>query len=216
MKHLLTLFCCLCAPALQASSLFYLTPPAPTVTVGDIFEEDLSIGPLPQEIMQPGNYGISDLYAFQVEVDFDPTVLQVTAVNEGTLLPDYASSIGTTTSWVPLIVDNVNGAALFFDTLIGAQFGADTSNGGTLLSIDFQAIAPSPGSTVSTSNVCLQNSQDDVPNGTCELSDSVIGTANLDATSVVQVDTPEPSTWSYFMVGATVLVIGRVRRRRVP
>jgi hypothetical protein len=215
MKNLLLILCCLsAAPALQASSLLFLSPSTSTVGVGDTFEVDLFIGDLTQYFVLPGGYTTSDLYAFQVEVDFDPNILQVTNVNEGTLLPDYASSIGTSTAWFGGIVDNVDGNAVVLDSLIGANYGAYTGNGGQLFSIDFQAIALSSSSTISISNVCMQNYHDDVPNGTCDLSDQVIGTSNLNATSVVQVTTPEPATWIYLAIGAAALAVGSVRRKR--
>jgi hypothetical protein len=220
MKQLTLILCSLCATALlDASSLVNFTPAATTVVVGDPLEVDLSIGPLPQVVVLPADYGISDLYAFEIEVDFDPTIFQVNGVNEGTLLPNYATAIATSTAWFSGIVDNVDGSVGYIaDTLVGASSGADTSQGGLLFSVDFQAIAPSAGSTISISNVCMQNYEDDVPNGTCELSEDVIGTDNLNATSIVEVDAaapvPEPASWIYGVITATVVLFGAVRRKR--
>lgn len=219
MKPLLLVLCALCfASALMADSTIYFTPSMTTVSVGETFEAGLSIGPLPQLIVitPTEEYGLADLYAFQVEVDFDPTVLQVTGVNEGTLLPDDAAAFGGTTLWLPGFIDNTGGSVSFIvDSLSGVPFGANTSQGGLLFSVDFQAIGTSTGTTVSLSNVCMQNSHD-VAVQTCDFSDRLIGNSSLATATVdVAVDpTPEPANWSYFAIGSVVLLLGTIRRRR--
>ena len=217
MKHILLILGALwLAPALQADSMVFFSPSTTTVAVGDTFEAGLSLGDIPQLIVFGPGYSLSDLYAFQVEVDFDPTVLQVIGVNEGTLLPNYAAATGATTLWLPGFIDNTGGSVSFIlDTLAGASNGADTSNGGLLFSVDFQAIGTSSGTTVSISNVCMQCAHDGSVQ-TCALSDDVIGTASLaSATINVAVSpAPEPSVWSYFAIGSVVLLFGSIRRNR--
>jgi hypothetical protein len=63
----------------------------------------------------------------------------------------------------------------------------------------------------------MQNYHDDVPNGTCELSDSVIGTANLSPTATVTVTpAPEPGSCGFLAICLAAMVLGRVRRKRRP
>ncbi len=217
MKHLLLLLGALCfAPTLTADSLVFFSPSTTTVSVGETFQAGLSLGDIPQLVVFGPGYSLSDLYAFQVEIDFDPTVLQVLDVNEGTLLPDYAASTGTTTLWLPGFIDNTGGSVSFIvDTLTGVSSGADTSKGGLLFSVDFQAIGTSPGTTVSLSNVCMQSAHD-VSVQTCALSDDVIGTSSLASATigVAVAPAPEPSSWIYFGIGSTVLLLGSLRRKR--
>jgi Cohesin domain len=105
----------------------------PTATMGGSFDVNIVID------------DALDLYAFQFDVTFDPSVLQATAVNEGALLPT-----GGATFFLPGVIDNSAGSiSANSDSLIG--FVPGVGGNGALISITFQAIA------VGTSALTLSN-----------------------------------------------------------
>lgn len=129
--------------------------------------------------------GSSDLYAFQFDVAYNPSLLQLVSINEGAFLPTAGS-----TFFIPGSIDNVAGNAVFtVDTLLGPGPGAAGS--GTLATLDFQAIGLGNGA-VSLSNVVLLDSN---------LND-IAFTANNGLVSAV----PEPRT--LIPVACGLLLIG--------
>lgn len=98
-------------------------PSAPTVTVGQTFTLSVDIS------------GAADLYAYQFDLGFDPTVLQAISVTEGAFL-----GTGGPTIFLPGTIDNVGGSITFnADILNGAVSGVNGS--GDLLDVTFQALA---------------------------------------------------------------------------
>jgi general secretion pathway protein D len=94
---------------------------------------------------------VSDLYDYEFDLAFDPTILQLTGVTEGPFL-----SSGGTTFFFPGIIDNTAGTVTFVaDTLIGPISGV--TGGGTLVDLNFHAISLG-GSDLTLSNVILQDS----------------------------------------------------------
>jgi hypothetical protein len=94
---------------------------------------------------------VSDLYAFQFDLSFDASLVQLLNISEGGFLP----SAGTT-MFVPGTIDNTTGSATgTADTLVGMIPGA--SGSGVLASFTFQRIAPGT-SPISLSNVVLLDS----------------------------------------------------------
>lgn len=88
---------------------------------------------------------VSDLYAFQFDIAFNPAVLELQDLTEGPFLP----SAGIT-SFIPGTVDNSSGTAVFtVDTLVGPIPGA--SGSGTLALLMFQP------KSVGTSQITLSN-----------------------------------------------------------
>jgi general secretion pathway protein D len=95
-----------------------------TVSQGATFSVDVNIS------------GATDLYAFQLDLSFDPSVLSATGVSEGSFLPS-----GGSTFFLPGTIDNVGGTITSnADTLLGAIPGV--SGSGTLIVFDFTALAP--------------------------------------------------------------------------
>ncbi|MGH9733798.1 MAG: cohesin domain-containing protein [Candidatus Acidiferrales bacterium] len=94
-----------------------------TVSQGDAFTVDANIE------------NATDIFDFQLDLNFDPAVLQADGVLEGTFL-----SGGGDTFCIPGVVDNTGGSITFnADTLLSAISGVD--GGGMLLQIDFNALA---------------------------------------------------------------------------
>lgn len=108
-----------------AASINVVGPPSPAV--GDTFTVEFKVA------------DITDLYAFQFDLSFDPTLLSAVSVSEGSFLLS-----GGMTFFVCGTIDNVGGTvAATADTLIGAIQGV-TGNG--LLAV-FQFTALAPGTT---------------------------------------------------------------------
>jgi hypothetical protein len=142
--------------------------------------------------------GAVNLYDFQLDLSFNPSVLSATGVSEGVFL-----SSGGATFFIPGTIDNTDGLiTLNADTLLTAISGV--SGGGTLLDFDFTAIG-SGTSGLGIQNVILQDS-----NGAI-LGDTVTnGSVTVQSGTVV---TPEPSSLLLFGMGALTLGLLLVKRR---
>lgn len=95
--------------------------------------------------------GITDLYAFQFDLSFDPQVLQANSINEGSFLASGGSTV-----FIPGTIDNnagmISGNA---GTLVGNVPGV--SGTGNLIVLQFTALAPGT-ATISLKNVVLLDS----------------------------------------------------------
>jgi general secretion pathway protein D len=107
----------------EAAPMFLGVNPG-TAVQGNSFQVDVAVT------------NASDLYAFQFDLGFDPTLLHATGVSEGSFLPGAGA-----TFMVPGLIDNTSGSITFIsDALVG--FVAGASGDGLLMTIDFQALAP--------------------------------------------------------------------------
>jgi adhesin HecA-like repeat protein len=148
--------------AARGASVF-VAPASADVSVGQVFELDVNIA------------GVSDLYAYQFDLGFDPTILQATSMAEGSFL-----SAGGTTLFFAGDVDNTGGTiTTTADSLETAISGVPGD--GTLVAFLFEAIA-SGTSSITLSNPFLLDS-----NLTGIQADLTNGSVNVSAT-------PEPST----------------------
>jgi len=169
-----------------ADSVAIAVPSPGTTTVGSTIVVDVNIS------------SIADLYAFQLDLAFNPAVLSAVSVSEGSFLPS-----GGTTSFVPGSIDNVGGSITFnADTLIGTIPGV--TGGGSLLSFDFLAI----GNGVSALNLqnalfldsSLNNLSVTMQNGSATVNSAVVST-------------PEPASSLLILVGALAAgVLLKLRR----
>jgi hypothetical protein len=118
---ILTALFCGASPAL--AGVMSIQPSTFDTTVGQTFSLDVFIS------------GAVDLYGYQFDIGFDPTILSAVSVTEGPFL----ASAGTT-SFFPGFIDNAGGTISFIaDSLTGAIAGA--SGDGTLATISFSALA---------------------------------------------------------------------------
>ena len=107
-----------------ADPILSIQPVTTNASVGDTVTLDVNIS------------NVTDLFAFQFDVSFDPTVLNTVSVTEGSLLPT-----GGSTFFLGGTIDNVGGTiANNADSLIGAISGVTGS--GTLAVLQFTAFAP--------------------------------------------------------------------------
>src|SRR5947209_14153276 len=95
---------------------------------------------------------VVDLYAFQFELSYAPTLLAASAINEGPFLAQ-----GGTTIFLPGAIENDQGRiGSTVDTLVGVVPGV--SGNGVLATVLFQMLAADTG-PVTLSNVILLNSR---------------------------------------------------------
>jgi general secretion pathway protein D len=145
----------------RADSVVSIQPSVSIPGVGETFDVLVEISSL------------SDLYAFQFDISFDPAILSAIDVTEGSFLPG-----GGFTFFIPGSIDNIGGSISFTaDILLTAVSGV--SGSGTLADLQFQALTVGT-SPVNLSNVILLDSN---------LSDIPYNTSNGSVSPV-----PEPST----------------------
>lgn len=137
---------------------------------------------------------VTDLYAFQFDLAFDPAVLSATSITEGAFL-----SSGGGTVFIPGAIDNALGTITFTaGTLLGS--GPGVSGSGFLAEIQFEALSAGT-SSISVSNVVLLDS------------------ASADITAVmedgsVRIAVPEPSSGLLLGFGLAAGVLIRYRDYR--
>lgn len=137
--------------------------------------------------------GISDLYAYQFSLAFNPALLQFSSASEGAFLPG-----GGTTFWSAGSVDNSLGQISFTaNSLIGSIPGV--SGDGVLARFNFQ-VAGVGSSALNFSDVLLLNAQlAELP---VQINNGSLSTVNA---------VPEPSTW--LMLGAGLAGLAGLRKR---
>jgi adhesin HecA-like repeat protein len=135
--------------------------------------------------------GVTDLYAYQFDIGFDPTLLEATGETEGPFL-----SSGGGTTFVAGAIDNSAGTLSdTADSLTGMVSGV--TGLGTLATIDFQAIGVGT-SPITLSNILLLDSGgNSIP----------FMSENGSVTS-----TPEPGFLPFALV-ALLLAVGLFRRQ---
>jgi general secretion pathway protein D len=172
-----------CAGNAQAGPTVLEVTPSSLTTSSSTFSLDIAVT------------GVSDLYAFQFDLGFDPTILAATSVTEGTFLPG-----GGATLFIPGAIDNVGGTiSSTADTLQGAIPGV--SGSGDLAVINFEVLGPG----TSTINIFNAQMLDSNLNG-------LLFTTNNGSVTVSQVAAaPEPGSVTLLSLGLTGFFL--VRRR---
>jgi hypothetical protein len=172
-------------PCLKADGIANVSAGSASVAVGDVFDIPVSVS------------NVSDLYAFQFDLSFDPTILELLNISEGSFLPTAG-----TTFFIPGTIDNTAGTATATaDTLIGAIPGATGS--GDLADFEFEALAL--GTTALTlANVSLLDSS---------LNPIAFSTTNGQV--MVSSTVPEPSSMPVLgaMLACTLLAVRKFRNR---
>lgn len=136
---------------------------------------------------------VVDLYAYQFDVSFNPTVLSAADITEGAFLPG-----GGSTFFLPGTIDNVAGTVTFIGgSLEGPSPGV--SGSGTVVNLMFN------GSGFGASSVSLSN---------VLLLDSVAADIAADIQDGSVMVVPEPG--SVMLIGSGLLVglVARIRRAR--
>ena len=163
-----------------------IQPGSLTVGVGQPFSLDMAAS------------DVTDLFAFQFDIAFDPTMLSATSIVEGQFLPGAG-----TTAFTPGTIDPVLGLiSITADTLFGAISGA--SGSGVLATVFLMPTAAGTSAVVLSGVILLDSSLLDIQ--------TTLASGSVTVTPASQV--PEPATIS--LVGV-MLAIGLARRgRRLP
>lgn len=170
-------------PHAEAGTIL-LEPSAVTVDPGQSFSLNVN------------GIGLTDLYAFQLDIVFTPGLLSVTDTTEGPFL-----SSGETTVFVPGAIDNVTGTISFLaNTLVSSAPGVNGS--GTLATLHLLALSPGT-TTMTLSNVVLLDST---------LAEISVSTING---SVTVSGVPEPTTAVLLVVGLTGMLASAKRSGRM-
>lgn len=186
----LLFFVAICYPLTSSAAILSATPSSSSIEEGSSFSVDISIS------------GVSDLFAFEFDLGFDPSILSATSITEGSFLPS-----GGPTLWFPGTIDNTSGLIQFTsDSLQG--FDPGVSGNGFLAHIDFTALTTGS-SNINLFNIILLDSF---------LSDiSVDGTQNANITVTMRSDTTptvsEPSILALFAI--SLICFGFARSRRL-
>jgi hypothetical protein len=168
-----------------ANSIASVQPASPTASVGDIVAVTVNVS------------NITDLFAFQFDINFNPAVLSAQSITEGAFLPS-----GGSTLFLPGSIDNIAGTIAFnADTLIG--FVPGVSGGGTIATMDFLAIASGLSSLDLANTFFLDSNLANINNVTLES-----GTVNVTSATA----TPEPPT-VVLMLGGIVALFWLAHRR---
>lgn len=172
----------------QAASIS-MTPSSLTVNQGQSFSLDINIS------------GVSDLYGFQVDLQFSPSLFAVNSVSQGTLLP----SAGTTLYFFGGDIDNTAGTvSSIADSLTGPIAGVNGD--GLLATISFTALASgNSNSIIQTANAIFLDSLGN---------DIVIDIFNnADVTVMPAVVTPIPA--AVWLFGSALVSLVGVGRRKL-
>jgi hypothetical protein len=182
---------CASSSLIYANVLLSISPASGTEQVGQPFTVDVSVNGL-----NPTN----DLNSYTFDLRFDPKVLEVLAVNDGTIF-NYA---GSTPFYSPGTIHNTTG-------FVALQSGLDVTTafngtGGLLGSFSFEALKAAVGTEILVENVGLSS-----------VAGSSTGTADIDpgtlpVATLVTVGTaiPEPGTGALV---ALILACGALIRR---
>jgi general secretion pathway protein D len=167
-----------------ADTVLSVSSPA-TVSQGDTFTVDVDIA------------GVTDLFAYQLDLGFNPNVLQATGtITEGTF---FQSGGG----FVPGGVDNTAGAITFnANTLIGPISGLN--GGGQLIVFEFMALAPGTSGLDLANIILLDSSLNEIAFTAADGSVVVTGGG----------PTPTPEASTFLLLGVGVLALATVAARR--
>jgi hypothetical protein len=154
------------------------------VLAASAFCGTLSVQPANQSVNSGQSFSVTvnatatDLFAFQLDLTFNPSVLSATSVTEGSFL-----SAAGTTAFLPGSIDNAGGTISFnADSLIGPVPGVTGS--GSLLTVRFTGIHAGASAIDLTNVTLLDSSLSNISVTTVDGSAMVLGTSSV----------PEPSS----------------------
>ena len=161
----------------------------------------------PSSISQGSNFtldvnitGAADLYAFQFDLAFDPTVLKILVVSEGPMLPSAGA-----TFLVPGTIDNSAGSlAGVADTLVGLVPGINGD--GVLFSINVNALSAGVSVLTFSNQLYLDSALTDI---TTTVTTSNGNVTVSPSTGII----PAPSTLALSLLGLVCVPLATRRTR---
>jgi len=173
----------------RATPILSVDPSSTTVVTGEVFSLNILIE------------DVSDLYAYQFSVAYDPLIVNANSVTEGAFLATAGA-----TFFFPGFIDNTAGLITFVaNTLQTAVVGA--SGSGPLASIEFIAVGQG------TSPISVFFDADPlIGDGLLDSNLSPIATGDPVAAAVTVV-TPEPATLLLVGAGSAATFVRRARLR---
>ena len=165
---------------LLADPVLSIAPSTSTVSVGGTVTFDVNIS------------DITNLSAYQFDINFDPAVASAISTMEGSFLVSGGG-------FVPNLIDNVGGTVSVADTLIGPL---SVSGTGTLAIITMSGFAAGT-TTLDFANVIFLDPNFNLINPTL-----VGGSLTVSSTSV-----PEPSSFLLLLVGISTLLLWAVKKQ---
>ncbi len=166
-------------------------PTTQTTSIGSVVTVDVSIS------------NVTNLYGYQFDLTFNPSILQAVSSSEG---PFLAS--GGSTYFIPGTNDNVGGTvAATADTLLTAVNGV--SGSGELAVFTFDAVGKG------TSTIGIQNETllDSALNIISDLTTSGSVTVGSGATTVPEIDPASAISALTLLLGGVMVIRGRLARR---
>jgi len=146
----------LTAPHLLADPVVSIQPAVTSAAPGSFFDVFVEIE------------SVTDLYAFQFDIGFDPAILAAANVTEGPFLPSAGA-----TFFIPGTIDNTLGVISFTaDSLTGAIPGA--SGTGILAALSFEALARGTSPLELANVILLDSNLVDIPFETASGSANVV------------------------------------------
>jgi general secretion pathway protein D len=176
----------------DAQAVLSVDPSTTSTSTGGTFTVDVDVS------------GAADLYAYQLDLAFNPSVLSAVSVTEGPFL----ASGGSTTTFFPGTIDNVGGTVAFNADAINGS-GPGVSGSGELLAFTFDAIG-NGSSTLTIQNETLLDSAfntiaDTVTAGSVTVTSGVAAAPEIDAASAASALT--------LLLGGVAVLRGRRLRR---
>jgi hypothetical protein len=141
--------------------------------------------------------GFSDLYAFQFDIGFNPSLLSASTVTEGSLFNNLGAFFS------PGFTDNIGGSITFISDALSGP-GPGLSADGALVKLTFQAVGAGATSIDLSNVVLLDSNLNDISASPESATVTITGTSAA----------PEPGAWAVLALLLPAMGIAAARKPR--